>query len=959
MDDYRSVVDDLRSFLHSPDQQVTQQVAARAARYAQLCQDVNQRLRRCADLLRKGRREEALHLAKTESDLLELFGTLNFAERPEYDQKAVAYELPLAPRLEMETAQALEQARADAEPLADLLRTHRLLALGRAPLVDRLRVLRRLAEADPMNPLWPECLQTFEPARLRALETEAEEAIRKKDTSAITRLHAEVTAAGWLNKPPAPLVRRLTEAAQHCFRSKARQELVKVEKELNAAFMRHDLAACQRLRDQWDQLASQANLPPNDLLHEQAAPAIDWIARQEALAAADAAYEGDIKNLMNILKSGAPEQITHCLERVRSHARELPEDLTKQCRDRLIQLHRRKTFQRVLVLSGVAAVVLVVLGASFLFYQQGAQSRQAAQLIAHVDRKIQDRQLDLASDYIDDLLAKHPQLAERADVRDARQRLEDAQRAQAKRQQDFERALREERLDDAARLAMTSEDQVRVAERKKSMKARDEAQRAEKVSAFNKRLDELKGEVEKLDQGDHLPRRAGELTNRLHELAAEAAKLGPDYPPKVKTLTDRIASIETASVQGKRRLELEQKLDRNVPLGDGSTADYVATLSEFIREFPASSRTSDFKKALAEEKQWQALSAWRAILKDASDQPLEVDPKAAKSRAEDCASFLTGHADFLEAETARQYQAALNALAKRDERSLGSAESAIKRALNSPIDFKTVSIFTYDKKHYYTRTDVTKEKKKAESEGLPFIRVRSITDFQGGERAGQFFIEGQGARLENPDAAPQVKLADSWDNSAGRPWNERVVKLIEEIRKSPRLDPIAKYNLFKEVVAAGRSGGYGLDQVLERHAKHLEATTFDPGTTWIDPDNANAAQPRRDAQALLDKFPSTTDSVSQAARLEDALRRRLARAHFVPVGWLARDPKAGWVCRPSDRSRELSGDQELGVLATDGKSASWQVIGNAAGGKVAWLRDAGAGFVEGRLVFARPRGDGK
>ena len=45
------------------------------------------------------------------------------------------------------------------EPLQDLLRTHRRLALSRAPVRARIAVMRKLAAQDPANPIWPEDLK--------------------------------------------------------------------------------------------------------------------------------------------------------------------------------------------------------------------------------------------------------------------------------------------------------------------------------------------------------------------------------------------------------------------------------------------------------------------------------------------------------------------------------------------------------------------------------------------------------------------------------------------------------------------------------------------------------------------------------------------------------------------------------------------------------------------------------
>ena len=184
-----------------------------AADYSVACDDVNERLRRCGALLRQGLRSEAIQLADIEPNLLDLVATLDFPERRQWEEVAQFYGIvPSAPLL-FDVAADLNEAYAIEQPMADLLRQHRLLALARGPLKQRIGTLRSLIQADENNPVWRDDLQTFETERLKELQHEVADALEAGDLATIATLDDELRADGWSSSPPASLVRWTDGAA--------------------------------------------------------------------------------------------------------------------------------------------------------------------------------------------------------------------------------------------------------------------------------------------------------------------------------------------------------------------------------------------------------------------------------------------------------------------------------------------------------------------------------------------------------------------------------------------------------------------------------------------------------------------------------------------------------------------------------------------------------------------------
>ena len=90
---------------------------ARLARaFSEVSRPVISRLRRCDELLQKGLRSEALHLARTEPDLIEAVERLEFPNRDVWDNAIGIYGLVAAPRPSSSSAAALHRAFAEEEP---------------------------------------------------------------------------------------------------------------------------------------------------------------------------------------------------------------------------------------------------------------------------------------------------------------------------------------------------------------------------------------------------------------------------------------------------------------------------------------------------------------------------------------------------------------------------------------------------------------------------------------------------------------------------------------------------------------------------------------------------------------------------------------------------------------------------------------------------------------------------
>ncbi|MEQ1935689.1 MAG: hypothetical protein ABL962_17670, partial [Fimbriimonadaceae bacterium] len=231
MSDLQQTVDELRFILQSDGEsflmgiEPTEEFRQLVAAYGPHCKDCNRRLRKSDDALKQGLRSEALHLADASPNLLEVVAILDFPEREQLIEICAAHAIAKPEPLMVDVAGALNEAYATQEPLTALLDQHRLLALARSSLPQRLNVLRSLAELDATSPHWEADVREMERARFAEIDATCRAASAKGEVGVLKSLLGELTSATWRESPPANLLRDLKVRGNAVVRTGARQRL--------------------------------------------------------------------------------------------------------------------------------------------------------------------------------------------------------------------------------------------------------------------------------------------------------------------------------------------------------------------------------------------------------------------------------------------------------------------------------------------------------------------------------------------------------------------------------------------------------------------------------------------------------------------------------------------------------------------------------------------------------------
>jgi hypothetical protein len=437
--DYQRIVDDVRSSMFSNSMEGVDFLRAAAADYAVACDEINERLRRCGALLRQGLRSEAIHLAEIEPNLLDVVATLDFSERGQWEQVVSHYGIVPPVPLLLDVAADLNEAYAIEQPLTELLKHHRLLALAHASLKHRVNTLRSLVQADGHNPVWIEDLQIFETERLKELQHEVADAAEAGDLMTLAALDDELRSDGWSSMPPASLIRWTASAREKLEDRDARASLERIANGLHDAFAALDADWARHWRGHWNDAAKPMVWTDDDPIFQTAARALGWLADEDQQAARQAEHEAAVAKLRSALLAKAPSnELRRHHKSVVAHGFRLTDDLEASYRNRLDELARAARRKKIAIISGTflataaAAVVLSIVVVNYLFDQRVQREKDTlATLIGNYD-------LGGAQKEVVRIKQEDPDVAAAAPIQALIDQLEKSLQAEADRHKSFE-----------------------------------------------------------------------------------------------------------------------------------------------------------------------------------------------------------------------------------------------------------------------------------------------------------------------------------------------------------------------------------------------------------------------------------------------------------------------------------------------------------------------------------------
>jgi hypothetical protein len=959
MIDFNRVVGEIRVFLQSADRTDQPQAAALAGELAAACSEANDRLNRCAFFLRQGLRTEAIHLASTEPDLLDMVRVLDFPERAQWDELAIAYNWTRTPALAIDAAQALNEAYTQEDPLADLLRTHRRLALARAPLAHRIETMRKIARVDPENPIWVEDLRLFEQARHDQLKAEIPVALANQNAAALEAILHEIEAADWSAPPRDPLVAQARSAVSQLRQKDSRKALNDLLGALHKANASNDPILGRKLRARWNSLIEGAELSPADPLRAQAQSVLDWLAREDDRAEKEAAYQEALADLDAALRDGAKqEDLAAREEAVLGFGQGMPLDYQAQIRERYRALQRAARLRNRLIAAGVGAATLALIGIVLWSNHQKARAQEITLTVASVEKHLDAEELDEARGDLEHLERLYPGASKAKELVTALNRLDAKERQEKDRQDRFAKALAEARnaplpdtdddpaLETVRKLARLESEKIQVKDLATRRKTMREDQRAQVDRILRPRLDDFIKRV--VDAETRFKQEPGgkETEALLSSLSIEAEKLKDEVKDASKEIRgevtlwlgrfDAIRSARASAREQDEKVEGMIKAAGSIERAE-DVKGFVDLCMQFAKEHPDTPRAQAIRKLFEEQVLWQSVVAWSAMVQSWSS----LAPGETKERLRQIAEYRVNNPKYPPPQVFESCKRYFEAQARLATAGDEDPPSQLRRIFSNPLVEDVWRVRDLNGKTYYSL------KKPTDQANGHLVMSLVSTDPQ--EKPRAVFVPT--AIFATMDSAPQSKLARRVkDALAGATataarWDAAMVGILRDIQSQPELDPLLRVILLKGTIQAASLGSAPLEEALKTHARAIDQARLNLDVAWVDPDDLAADPERRRARKTLDRFPSLAPCVKMAEEVRQRFQTELSRTYW-PVGLLWKDPDGSWRCHSSE---PIPTGTELFVIVPDG---SWKKIGKATGPEGEFAAEPGAPEpVEGRLIF--------
>jgi len=517
--------------------------------YSAAVGEINERLRKATSLLHKGLRDEAIQECEREPNLLDAFESLDIHDQELWLKMHRSLSVPIPPPLLVQHAAELNSAYALQAPLTELLRKHRLLALGHASLSNRIQILRQISQKDPNSDVWHADIKSYETERIAEIKSELPKIKQSKNLAAIQQLYREVNSDAWVVPVPDEVRSQANDLLHQFEVASAREKISQCSIDLQAAFSEFDLERGFELQDTWELYLGPATLPSDHELWAETQPALDWLQEQQEKQQKEVEQATLLSDLESLLDSeeSTRADLDATYNRLSATGAELPPVLVRRYRNQIQSIQTRDRRSQTLKLVGIVGTLAICAGAVFMGIRSFQHTSKVRQATAALNTHRENRQWQDGLTFVSVTQETATDVYESTRFQDAKARFDKELDNDNGRLREFERLVEAVRSG-----GVTIEDAPEIAALKKLAVTHEESQLCAELDSEKDKHDALKA----LDAADAFNQTIGAIntnfvtskdtsTKQLKAFLTEIEQARTDHP---YALRDRQNSVDVSEV---------------------------------------------------------------------------------------------------------------------------------------------------------------------------------------------------------------------------------------------------------------------------------------------------------------------------------------------------------------------------------------------------------------------------
>ena len=858
-----------------------------AERYSRACEELYKKVYRCQDLLGTGQKKVASRLAKAAPDLKEEFEALDFVEIGTWLELCENLALSVPPFLDGAAISLLIDEMynfdASATQVEGLLRRHRRMALGRAPIRERLRILREILKADTNVAAWKADVKAMEAAWTEELAQMAADADQRQDLDTLERILADLKSEGWLSAPSSKFIAAIEWIVRPHRQRRVDERCREIAGQLRDAHGAMDEGRCRDLLDQWQQVCEETGCLPSSALAAEVQPVRSWLDDIDAENHVESTFQDACQALETAIDDLADQASLEKLAAViLRFDREMPALLAARFNSRMDEMTRTARRKFSLKLAGLIGVVLLVAGitvAAILWYNHrravGAWDTQVASLLSR-------GALDEAGSMLAKCERDAPSVYASADIQGLKSNLRQAIKTENERRSTFQ-AL----LDHVSKAGVEKPAKADLAKAESLAKTADEKRLAWE---WKRKIQEYKDEQARLTQ----QRIAAKLQDidKLYEELKAAAQDEQYSTMSEKASSIRVAVMTAMNVAGvtdsqrshleavqKDVVERQKRRQKAIETIIATRAEVAAiekkiddpnglakAMQDFAKDRPDHPYTADFLRASAMSPYWKSAADWFAVAGGWTQVVPLQDAKLARQRMDAINAFLKADPASIHAAFAKEYRAYLAATEKAWSTEGQSLHATVRRTMASPLLNELHVLKAYPGRNYYIKDMKTFKVWSAalgKSTRKPIGYVFNYI-IDGALAEKQVYVKNESVVAMPKDKAPQAKYAAEarkmLGDAPGAGWETLYPRLAELTLKDKEMDPILRAILVKMFL---NHATQTMPFPLEGVKLACNALDTDLDLYWMDPRDSAANRRRPEIAAILSSIGSIKPTIEK------------------------------------------------------------------------------------------------